>query len=191
MKNATTRSLFKCASACVAVTAASIGTLTLSETFAQDTVLAGAAYSAQTNDYRSFDVSSVFDTMTSNIGGELADLGPAEAWWDRHVTDQQRRSAQPLPTDIHSLMYLALKYSNEIRIAAEDPVIRQTAIVEADSNFDWVRYLNTSLNDSNAPISNSLTTGDNSRFFNEETAEVVGGVPVSYTHLTLPTKRIV
>jgi outer membrane protein TolC len=176
MKIATTRSLIKCASACVAVTAAGIGTLTLSESFAQDNPLGGVAYSAQTNDYRSFDVSSVYDTMTSYVGGELADLGRAEAWWDQHVTDQQRRSAQPLPTDIHSLMYLALKYSNEIRIAAEDPVIRQTAIVEADSNFDWVRYLNTSLNDTNEPISNSLTTGDNSRFFNEETAQAIAGV---------------
>lgn len=181
MKNLTTGSLFKYASACVAVTAAGIGTLTLSETLAQETLAQGnpvgaATYTSQSRDYKSFDVSSVYDSMTSNLGGELADLGHAEAWWDRHVTNQQRRSAEPLPTDIHSLMYLALKYSNEIRIAAEDPVIRQTAITEADSNFDWVRYLNTSLNDINEPVSNSLVTGDNSRFFNEETVQAVGGV---------------
>ncbi len=176
MKNVSTKSLIKYASACFAVTAASISTLTLSETFAQDNPLSGETYSSQSTDYRSFDVSSVYDSMASNIGGELADLGTAEAWWDRHVTNQQRRTAQPLPTDMHSLVYLALKYSNEIRIAAEDPVIRQTAIVEADSNFDWVRYLNTSLNDINEPISNALVTGDNSRFFNEETVQAVGGV---------------
>ena len=176
MKNVTTRSLMRYASTCVAVTAASIGTLTLSETFAQDNPLNGAAYSSQSGDYRSFDVSSVYDEMTSYGGVGLADLGHAEAWWDRHVTNQQRRTAQPLPTDIHSLMYLALKYSNEVRIAAEDPVIRQTAIVEADSNFDWVRYLNASLNDTNEPISNALTTGDTSSFFNEETVQVVGGI---------------
>jgi len=166
----------KRASACVAVAAASASTLTISQAVAQNNVMDAAAYTSQTKDYRSFDVSSVYDSMTSNVTGELANLGQADAWWDHHVTNQQRRMAQPLPTDIHSLMYLALKYSNEIRIAAEDPVIRQTAITEADSNFDWVRYLNTSLNDTNEPISNALTTGDNSRFFNEESVQAAGGV---------------
>jgi len=176
MKNVSTESLMKCASACVVVTTAAIGTLVSSEAFAQGNPLAGVTSPSQAQDYRSFDVSSVYDDMTSNVGGELANLGQVEAWWDRHVTNQQRRTAQPLPTDIHSLMYLALKYSNEIRIAAENPVIRQTAITEADSNFDWVRYLNTSLNDTNEPISNQLTTGNNSRFFNEESVQAVGGV---------------
>ena len=127
-------------------------------------------------DYQSFDVSDVYDEMTLGAGAGYSTPAQPEAWWDSHVINQQRKTAQPLPTDIHTLMYLALKYSNEIRIAAEDPVIRQTAIIEADSNFDWVRYLSTSLNDTNEPISNALVTGDSSRFFNEESAQVVGGV---------------
>ena len=167
-------SFMKCTSACVAATAAAIAGLpTVS---AQSPGGASVEYSAQARDYRSFDVSSVYDSMTNGPGGNFGELDQAEAWSDVHVTSQQRKAAQPLLTDIHSLMYLALKYSNEIRIAAEDPVIRQTAITEADSNFDWVRSLDASLNDTSEPISNSLTTGNNSRFFNEETAQIVGGI---------------
>ena len=168
------KSLLKYATACLSVTAA-IGIAPV-EVSAQSGSVNAADYTSATKDYRSFDVSSVYDAMTSNAGGEFAELGQAEAWWDTHVTSQQRKMAQPLPTDIHSLMYLALKYSNKIRIAAEDPVIRQTAITEADSNFDWVHYINTSLNDTNEPISNALITGDNSNFFNEETVQFVNGV---------------
>ena len=168
------KSLFKYTATCLTVSAAAA--IVPLEASAQSGSVSPASYTSATKDYRSFDVSSVYDSMVSNAGGVFADLGRADAWWDTHVTSQQRKNAQPLPTDIHSLMYLALKYSNEVRIAAEDPVIRQTAITEADSNFDWVRYLNTSLNDTNEPISNSLITGDNSRFFNEETAQVIGGV---------------
>lgn len=148
------------------IAAVAVGILSGTDAFAQN---------HQTN-YKSFDVSDVFDEMANHGFQSAIGQAPAAAWWDTHVTNQQRKTAQPLPTDIHTLMYLALKYSNEIRIAAEDPVIRQTAIIEADSNFDWVRYLNTSLNDTSEPISNALTTGDPSRFFNEETAQVVGGV---------------
>lgn len=137
---------------------------------------ADAVGQTQPTHYQSFDVSDVYDEMTNHGNADAIYQSPSAAWWDTHVTNQQRKTAQPLPTDIHTLMYLALKYSNEIRIAAEDPVIRQTAIIEADSNFDWVRYLNTSLNDTSEPISNALTTGDTSRFFSEETAQLAGGV---------------
>lgn len=169
-----TKSLMRSATACFSLSIATFGVSSAS--FAQVNSLASVDFKSQTKDYRSFDMSSVYDSMATGNGGEFSELSQAEAWWNDHVTSQQRKTAQPLPTDIHSLMYLALKYSNEIRIAAEDPVIRQTAITEADSNFDWVRYLNTSLNDTNEPISNALVTGDNSRFFNEETVQAVGGV---------------
>ena len=131
------------------------------------------------NDYRSFDVSSVFDGLSTPPNDSLgvnAGQYEQEDWWDQHVMQSQRRAAQPLPTDIHSLMYLALKYSNELRIAADDPIIRETAIVEADSNFDWVRYLDGQWNDTNEPVSSSLITGDDSRFFDEETFQATAGV---------------
>lgn len=149
-----------------------------SSVIAQGDVQSDVQGHAHRPDYRSFDVSSVYDALATETTG-LANVGGgamATPWWDQHVTQSQRRAAQPLPTDIHSLMYLALKYSNEIRIAAEDPIIRETAIAEADSNFDWVRYLDASWNDTNEPISNSLTTGDQSQFFDEQTVQAQAGL---------------
>jgi len=107
-----------------------------------------------------FSVSNVFRDFhkpTAAGSNDVAEVAPL--WWDQHVATAQRDELPNLGMDLHSLMYLALKHSNQIRIAAEDPLIRQTAVVEADSNFDWTRYVNTSWNDTSEPVSNSLIAG--------------------------------
>jgi len=105
-----------------------------------------------------------------------ANTTPIEAaWWDRHVTDSLR-DTQALPADIHTLLYLALQHSNQIKVAKRDPLIRETAVAEADSRFDWVKYLNTAWNDTSEPIGNSLTAGGTATQFDDQLFQGTAGV---------------
>ena len=128
--------------------------------------------SAQQADFKRFNATSVFQQMDAQASGRQQTLVPS--WWDSHVTNSYREH-QPLPADIHTLLFLALQHSNQIKIAKRDPLIRETAVQEADSRFDWVRYLDTAWNDTSQPIGNSLTTGDLSDRFDEQIFQATAG----------------
>ena len=97
------------------------------------------------------------------------------SWWDTNVA-QSLRDQPPIQADVHTLLYLAVHHSNQIKIAKRDPLIRETAIQEADSNFDWVRYLNTAWNDTSEPISNTLTAGGTATRFVDNVFQATGGI---------------
>jgi len=117
-------------------------------------LVAAPASAQQTPDFTQFDARSVFHQLDTHASGYPQQAAPT--WWDSHVTNSLR-DQQPLPADVHTLLYLAIQHSNQIKIAKRDPLIRETAIQEADSQFDWVRYLNTAWNDTSQPIGNTLT----------------------------------
>ena len=127
---------------------------------------------AQENEFKQFSATSVFQNLDAKAASSQRELVPS--WWDQHVTNSLR-SQQPLEADIHTLLFLALKHSNQIKIAKRDPLIRETAIQEADSNFDWVRYLDSAWNDTSEPIGNSLTAGGTASRFNDQTFQATGG----------------
>ena len=128
-------------------------------------------------EYTSFNISAVYAELDQPIEANGAlDFKLQSPWWDQHVSQAQREELESIPTDIHSLMYLAVKYSKQIRIAAQNPLIQETAITEADSDFDWVHYLDTAWNDTSEPVSNSLTVGDDSNRFKEETFQFSSGL---------------
>ncbi len=136
-----------------------------------------AQVNSGTKSHTAFNISSVYADLNQPTAASAAmDLQLEAPWWDRHVSQQQREELEPIPTDIHSLMYLAVKYSKQIRIAAQNPLIRETAITEADSDFDWVRYLDSAWNDTSEPISNTLTAGGTATRFNEQTFQYGSGV---------------
>ena len=124
-----------------------------------------------------FSISNVFrDMQRPTVANAIAANDVQPLWWDQHVATAQRDELPNMGTDLHTLMYLALKYSNQIRIAAEDPLIRQTAIAEADSNFDWARYVNSSWEDTSQPTSNQLIAGPNVDRFEDQIFQVAAGV---------------
>ena len=129
--------------------------------------------SAQDESFKSFDTAHVFEQLDSQTAAIQADTTPS--WWDEHVARGYRRE-EPMPADIHTLLYLALQHSNNIKIAKRDPLIRETAVQEADSNFDWVRYLNTAWNDTSEPIGNALTAGGTATRFVDNVFQATGGV---------------
>ena len=129
--------------------------------------------SGQEPEFKQFDAPSIFRQMDQQGVASQASLVPS--WWDNHVT-KSLRDQQPLPADVHTLLYLALQHSNQIKIAKRDPLIRETAVQEADSRFDWIRYLNTSFDDTSEPIGNSLTAGGTATNFNDQIFSATAGV---------------
>lgn len=123
--------------------------------------------------FKDFNATNVFREMNSDAA-TAAQTPLVNSWWDRHVQNSLRE-VQPLPADLHTILYLAIHHSNQIKIAKADPLIRETAIQEADSAFDWVRYLNTAWNDNSEPVSNALTVGGNLNRFNDQVFQATGG----------------
>lgn len=134
-----------------------------------------ASTKAQTREYKSFDAPTVFSELDSNAGANSSAETLVPSWWNDHVT-KSFREIQPLEADVHTLLYLALQHSNQIKIAKREPLIQQTAIQEADSNFDWVKYLNANWNDTSEPIGNQLTAGGAASRFNDHILQGSAGV---------------
>ena len=128
---------------------------------------------AQQVDSKHFNATAVFRNLDRAASADITPIGPA--WWDSHVTDSLR-DTQPLTTDIHTLLYLALQHSNQIKIAKREPLIRETAVPEADSRFDWVKYLDAAWNDTSQPIGNSLTAGGTATQFDDQVLQATAGV---------------
>lgn len=135
-------------------------------------LVAGPA-SAQNTDFTDFDARHVFQQLDTQASNSSQSVAPS--WWDAHVTSSLR-DEQPLPADVHTLLYLAVQHSRQIKIAKRDPLIRETAIQEADSRFDWTKYLNTAWNDTSEPIGNTLTAGGTATQFNDQVFQGTGGV---------------
>lgn len=128
---------------------------------------------AQSNEFKTFSAPDIFQQLDNQSAAQPQPL--VESWWDQHVTNSLREQ-QPLQADIHTLLYLALQHSNNIKIAKRDPLIRETAVQESDSNFDWVKYLNTAWNDTSEPIGNTLTAGGTASRFNDNVFTGTGGL---------------
>lgn len=128
---------------------------------------------AQSHEFKQFNSPAILQQLQNQAASGSQEV--VESWWDSHVTGSLR-SEQPLPADIHTLLYLALQHSNNIKVAKRDPLIRETAVEEADSNFDWVRYLNTAWNDTSQPIGNTLTAGGTATRFNDNVFTGTGGL---------------
>ena len=137
------------------------------------TVLFASNMVAQETEFKQFNASSVFRQMDENATTDRPQLVPS--WWDSHVTNSFR-DLQPLEADVHTLLFLALQHSNQIKIAKSDPLIRSTAVQESDSRFDWVSYLDSAWNDTSEPIGNTLTAGGTSSRFNNQQFVGTGGL---------------
>ena len=132
--------------------------------------------------FKKFTATDVFREMNQDSGvGVGAPTPLVESWWDPHVQNSLR-DVQPMPADLHTLLYLAVHNSNQIKIAKADPLIRETAVAEADSAFDWVRYLDSAWNDTSEPVGNALTVGGNENRFEDQIFQATAGVRRTTRH---------
>jgi outer membrane protein TolC len=92
-----------------------------------------------------------------------------QGWWAPLVLQPMRNNPSPLRLSLDELLLRTLLHSSQVRVFSELPMIRRTAIIEADAAFDWTRYLETRWDDLNDPVGSTLTiggTGD--RFINQQ-----------------------
>jgi len=85
-------------------------------------------------------------------------------WWQKHIQTPQGGERSPIPVTVESLIEKALFHSPFIRIAQQEPVIRQTVIRSEVAQFDWTSFVESRYNDFSDPVGNLLTTGGSQRF---------------------------
>lgn len=90
-------------------------------------------------------------------------------WWAPMVGQQMRNASQPLQLGLEDVLVRTLQHSYQVKVFSELPMIRKTAIIEADAAFDWTAYLETRWDDLNDPVGSSLTVGGTAnRYLNEQ-----------------------
>lgn len=100
---------------------------------------------------------------------------PSAVWWEPAVQGRMWAASQPVPVTLESLIVQALHHSSQIKVFSELPLIRQTAIVEAEAEFDWTAFMETKWDDISDPVGNTLTVGGNAtRFYDHYWSADVG-----------------
>lgn len=88
-------------------------------------------------------------------------------WWKDVVNQPIDGSRSLASVDSNSLVYLALQNSPRIQAVSQTPLIRELQIVEADSEFDAVRYVRSQFEDRVDPVGNQLTVGNGESFLKD------------------------
>ena len=100
--------------------------------------------------------------------GQLVELPRDYApWWEEVINRPMRAAPSTHPVNVESLILAAIEYSPQVTAFRIDPIIRETQILEEAAEFDWKSFIETKFDDSNDPIGNTLTTGDNSDRFTD------------------------
>ena len=86
-------------------------------------------------------------------------LRPAEIWWTAEVGRPLRPESPGVTLSVEELLVRTLQHSSQVKVFSELPLIRETAIVEADAAFDWAAYFDTRWDDITDPVGNTLTVG--------------------------------
>ena len=94
-------------------------------------------------------------------GLSAASMGLSESatWWKRLVEHPLDEGNQVESVDTNSLVFLALRNSPRIQAISQNPLIRESQVVEADADFDPVSFVRSQFEDRNDPVGNTLTTG--------------------------------
>lgn len=89
-------------------------------------------------------------------------------WWSPEAKKQLSSNVKKTRRySLDKLIMLALEHSAQIQVDSDLPLIRETAIVEADSEFDWTLFLETKWRDASDPVGSTLTVGGTGRRFRD------------------------
>lgn len=86
----------------------------------------------------------------------------AGPWWDEPARSQMRTASSPVPISLEALVLRSLQHSAQIRVFSDLPLIRQTAVAEAEAAFDWSAFLESKWDQISEPVGNVLTVGPGS-----------------------------
>lgn len=117
--------------------------------------------------YSSAQQGVVRGVVAAPVGNHQGTAAPAVSqyspWWQHEVSNATRGS-QTVPVSVNQLLMSALQNSAQIKVFSDLPLIRETAITEADAAFDWVGFMESRWDDTNEPVGSTLTTGGPPRF---------------------------
>jgi outer membrane protein TolC len=85
-------------------------------------------------------------------------------WWQERVNGQINKGVPNVSTDVTSLFSRALKYSSQIRVFSDLPLIRETTIQEAEGPYDFRIFAEGRLTDLDEPVGDDLQTGGPQRY---------------------------
>ncbi len=92
-----------------------------------------------------------------------------QAWWRQHLAQPLGLKQSSLTISLDDVITQSLIHSPLVQVAAAEPRIQETAITEQAAAFDWASFWETKYDNTNDPIGNTLTTGNNeSRFRQQE-----------------------
>jgi outer membrane protein TolC len=111
--------------------------------------------------------SSYISVFSDNSGkstiGAGAIPGKYVPWWQNKV-DKQLSKGSAVSTDVTSLFTRALKYSSQIKVFSDLPLIRETTIQEAEGPYDFRLFAEGRLTDLDEPVGDDLKTGGPLRY---------------------------
>ena len=87
-------------------------------------------------------------------------------WWYKDL--QEASSTKNIKVKLEDLYASSLRYSNQVKVFADIPVIRSTAIEETKGNFDPVLFAEGGYRRINEPVGNVLRTGNDNDFKENE-----------------------
>ena len=141
----------------------------------QHAIAAPNAFRSSVLKTRQFNVTDVLNGVSSRTLGIDDIVGLESPWWQQYAERQIDPSLNPVPARVHDLIQLALQNSAQIRVYATTPEIRETAVTQAASAFDWSHFLDVNWSQLNEPVGSSLTVGDGSDRFRDQNANATTG----------------
>ena len=96
-------------------------------------------------------------------------------WWDVDLSRPLHRASDPLVISLDSVILGTLEHSAQVRLLSDAPLIRRSAVTEAQANFDLRSFMETRFVDTSDPVGSTLTTGGANRY-NDQNWTASGGV---------------
>jgi len=106
------------------------------------------------------------DTQPADINAAPQDSN--EPWWGQYVQQRSEPNSQTLEVTLEDLLVRTLEHSSQVKVFSDLPLIRKTAIEEAEATFDWSMFAETKWSELSEPVGNTLTTGGPSRFKDDQ-----------------------
>lgn len=99
-----------------------------------------------------------------------------DAWWQDSISAPLGLSPSAIPIDVAGLTQTALISSPYVQGILTEPKIRQNDLVIADAEFDSMAFVEAKFADTNEPVGSTLTTGNSSSRFRDETLSSAAGL---------------
>ena len=99
-----------------------------------------------------------------------------QPWWVQENKGPIGLKASPLQVSLDGLIQRALTNSPHIQVAATEPHIQNAVLLEESSRFDWRSFLESTYDDQNEPVGNSLTLGNDATRLSQQQWSAEGGI---------------